>query len=120
MRIHVISLKGLREANEDKHTIKIYLDSDNGKENNDFAKVNYYGIYDGHGGKFVSNFLYKNLYTFFIDKRVKYPLTKNYVNNAYNCLQKNLETSYPKESQSCGSTALVVVHFREGGKYYAL
>ena len=112
MSIHSVSLKGKRESNEDKHTIKLYLDS---KENadNQYANINFYGVFDGHGGKFVSGYLHSNLYRYFVDKRVTYPLKQSYVNRVYNCLQNNLETKYPDKSMSCGSTCLVMIHYRD-------
>lgn len=112
MNIHSASLKGKRDSNEDRHVIKLYLDS---KENTDnkFANVNFYAVYDGHGGKFVSKYLSDNLHSFFTDKRVEYPLKKSYVNRAYDGIQANLEKKYPKQSESCGSTCLAMVHFKD-------
>ena len=85
-------------------------------KNEKTARVNYYGVYDGHGGKFVSKFLSQNLYHFFVDKRVKYPLNTKYINNVYDKLQEVLFTSYEKQSMECGSTCVVVVHFKHAGK----
>ena len=109
MSVHSVSLKGKRESNEDKHIIKTNLNGQNKNMNN----INFYGIYDGHGGKFVSKFLSNNLHNFFIDKRVKYPLKKSYVNDAYNCIQNILETKYGKQSHSCGSTSLVSLQYKD-------
>jgi serine/threonine protein phosphatase PrpC len=109
MSIHSVSLKGRRDSNEDKHTVKLGLNSNNNTNNN----INFYAIYDGHGGKFVSNYLHNNLHTFFIDRRVKYPLKKSFVNKAFDCVQKNLEMKYPNQSESCGSTCLAMVHYKE-------
>jgi serine/threonine protein phosphatase PrpC len=117
MSIHSVSLKGKRESNEDKHTIRLYLDNPDNADNK-YAKVNFYGVYDGHGGKFVSKYLHDNLHTFFVDKRVKYPLTKSYVNKAYDCIQKNLEDKHGDQSLSCGSTSLCVIHFEENNSSY--
>jgi serine/threonine protein phosphatase PrpC len=50
-------MKGHRPQNEDKHDTILNLD---GKDINK-APVNYYAVYDGHGGKFVSKFLSKQL-----------------------------------------------------------
>ena len=109
MSIHSVSLKGKRDSNEDKHIIKLNIDG----KNKNIAKVNFYGIYDGHGGKFVSKFLSNNLHNFFIDKRVKYPLSKSYINDAYNCVQKILEKNHNEKSYSCGSTCLLTAHFKD-------
>jgi len=112
MSIHSVSLKGKRESNEDKHSIKLYLDSGDNTDNK-YANVNFYAVYDGHGGKFVSKYLHDNLHTFFVDKRVTYPLKKSYVNKAYDCVQKNLENKHPEQSLSCGSTCLAAIHFKD-------
>lgn len=110
MSIHSVSLKGKRPSNEDRHMIITNLDKNDKDENQ--ANVNYYGVYDGHGGRFVSSFLHKNLHGFFVDGRVSYPLKKSYVNKAFDCVQKRLEEKYPDKSLSCGSTCLAAVHFR--------
>jgi serine/threonine protein phosphatase PrpC len=109
MSAHFVSLKGDRNSNEDNHNIILGLNDNNVTT----AKVNYYGIYDGHGGKFVSNFLSENIYHFFIDKKVKYPLDKTYVNSVYDKLQNVLFTKHEKEALECGSTCLVVCHFKD-------
>ena len=50
---------------------------------------------------------------FFIDKNVRYPLDKTYVNNVYDQLQNILFTKYEDKSTECGSTCLIVCHYRE-------
>lgn len=114
MSAHFVSLKGERSSNEDNHNIILAL-ADNDEKT---ADVNYYGVYDGHGGKFVSNFLSENLYHFFVDRKVSYPLNKDYVNRVYDKLQNILFTKYEKEAMECGSTCLVVCHFKQSGKDY--
>nr|XP_047140270.1 probable protein phosphatase 2C 45 [Hydra vulgaris] len=109
MSTHFVSLKGDRPSNEDCHNIILELNSDN----RDVAKVNYYGIYDGHGGKFVSKFLMENLPQFFMSSKVQYPLNRDYVNNVYDKIKNVLFTKYEKESMECGSTCLVVCHFKD-------
>lgn len=114
MSAHLASIKGERSSNEDNHNIIVGLYDSNTKT----AKVNYYGVYDGHGGKFVSNFLRNNLSQFFVDKQVMYPLNKLYVNCVYDKLQNVLVEKYKKEATDCGSTCLVVCHFKENNKDY--
>ena len=108
MSAHFVSLKGERPTNEDGHNIIMCLNDNDGSK----AKVNYYGIYDGHGGKFVSNFLSENFPVFFIDKTTRYPLQKSAVYKHYDKIQNTLFTEHEKESKECGSTCLVVCHFR--------
>ena len=57
MNIHSVSLKGRRDSNEDKHKIEINSD----KRNKDMLPINFFAVYDGHGGKFVSKYLSNNL-----------------------------------------------------------
>lgn len=109
MSAHFVSLKGERKTNEDSHNIILGL-NDQGA---DMAKVNYYGVYDGHGGGFVSKFLSNNLPQFFIAKEVKYPLDVTYVNKVYDEVQKILFTKHKKDATECGSTCLIVCHFKD-------
>jgi serine/threonine protein phosphatase PrpC len=112
MSAHFVTLKGDRNSNEDSHNIILGLYN----TDEELAKVNYYGIYDGHGGKFVSKFLSENLPHCFTESKVTYPLKANYVNKVYDKVQNILFTKYEKESTECGSTCLVVCHFKEDGK----
>lgn len=108
MNVYTASLKGLREQNEDKHTLFI----NNNGQNSNLSRVDFFGIYDGHGGKDVSTYVEENLPSYFISKDVVYPLSKKYVNNVYDFLQKALQ-NYPTAYRS-GSTALVVIRFKYG------
>lgn len=107
MDIHSISLKGKRQQNEDRHNIILNIE---GKDS-ELSKINFFGVYDGHGGKFVSKFLEKNLPKFFLDKRVIYPLKKTYINTVYTDLQNLLKNEFKEYSTHCGSTCLVVIHY---------
>lgn len=116
MNVHSVSLKGRRESNEDKHNIIL---NENGKNNN-YVPVNYFGIYDGHGGKYVSKYLSENLPEKFMNKNVHYPLTKNYILQEYTNIQNNLKYNSNGEAMHCGSTCLVVLHYKyaKDGRYY--
>lgn len=50
--VHYTSVQGRRNANEDRHNIKLNIDKNNPKLNS----INMLGIYDGHGGTHVSEF----------------------------------------------------------------
>lgn len=106
MDIHSVSLKGKRNQNEDKHNVILNIDNKDPEK----APINYFGVYDGHGGKFVSKFLAKNLSNFFVDKRVQYPLKKKYIHTVYEHLQKILKEKYLSLASQCGSTCLVAIH----------
>ena len=89
----------------------------NGKNPNN-ANVNYYAVYDGHGGKFVSKFLHDHLSQCFVDKRVTYPLKKTFVKQIYNFWQNTLKKEHSKNSYNTGSTCLVVIHYKTDGAEY--
>lgn len=108
MSVHSVSLIGKRPQNEDKHTTIVNIDG----ENKTLTNINYYAVYDGHGGKFVSKFLHDNLDKCFVDKRVTYPLKRGFVKKIYNYWQKILKTDYKDYATNTGSTCLIVVHYR--------
>ena len=115
MDVHSVSLKGKRPQNEDKHNIILNIDGKNEKS----SSVNFFGVYDGHGGKFVSKFLEKNLPKFFMDKRVIYPLKNTYINTVYTDFQNFLKSEKcNKYANHCGSTCLITVHYKINDQDY--
>lgn len=112
MSVYSISLLGKRPQNEDNHEIILNLDSKDTCKNN----VNLYAVFDGHGGKQVSNYLKENLPKFFTHPKLKYPLNKKYVNKVYNTIQDSLKKH--AFSNRMGSTGLVVVHFKYNNEDY--
>jgi serine/threonine protein phosphatase PrpC len=108
MNINVVSLKGKRDQNEDKHNIILNGDGKDRK----MSPVNFISIFDGHGGKFVSDFLSKNIHKCFLSPKVKYPLSKNYVNSTYSIIQNALKTNYNEYATHCGSTCLIMIHYK--------
>ena len=110
MRIDFISLKGRRETNEDKHTIKLNLDGKNKEEN----PINIYGIYDGHGienGRIISSYLSKTLPVYLINKETKYPLKEAYIKKLYLLIQDTIKTKLKKYIEKNGSTCLIVCQY---------
>jgi serine/threonine protein phosphatase PrpC len=95
---HSISLLGAREKNEDEIDII---------NNND---INFYGIYDGHGGIEISRYLKENLSKFFIDTNCMNSkfLNKQHIFDIYECIQKKL-IEFEIPSKKAGSTALVTL-----------
>ena len=114
MNINFVTVKGKRPENEDKHSIIMNLDN----SNKEIATVNFLGVYDGHGGNFVSNFLSDILPNFFLDKRIKYPVCKNYIYQVYRYLQKNLKKNHMLETEHCGSTCLIGIHYKKNNSDY--
>lgn len=112
MNIYSVSLKGLRDQNEDNHVSVINVDN----KNKSIKDVNLFCIFDGHGGKAVSLYLKDNLPKFLLDTRVEYPLSKKYVINLYDHIQNNLIEQ--KIANYCGSTALVVIYFKKNNESY--
>jgi len=110
--VQSISIKGLRGQNEDKHNIILNIEG----IKKDIANINFYSIYDGHGGKYVSKYLSETLYKYFLTKKTPYPLTKNYVYEVYNKIQNNLKKT--NNANRTGSTGLVVINFRHNGENY--
>lgn len=106
------SIKGKRPQNEDSHVI---IENMSGLIP-DKKRINFYAVFDGHGGKQVSQFLKMSLPMFFIDKRINYPLTKKYVKDVYDHMQKKLLAT--RFAKFCGSTSLVVIQYPNGQDNY--
>jgi serine/threonine protein phosphatase PrpC len=107
MNIYSISKKGKRENNEDCETIFLNMNG----EIKEHCKINIYGVYDGHGGKFVSKYLSKNLPKYFKSLNVKYPLSGKYIRNVFKKIQNDLEKKHNEESDYCGSTCLMAIDY---------
>lgn len=108
MKVHSYSLQGKRPSQEDHHIAVLNLDGSNTNMN----PVNFFGVFDGHGGKRVSKFLRDNLPNFFLEKTEKNYYEKNelftkYTNKVYDLLQNNLKEKHPRAVEYCGSTACI-------------
>lgn len=112
MIVHSVSLKGLRDQNEDKHLI--ILNSDNRDPN--LNNVNLFGVFDGHGGKEVSSFIHDNISMFLTDKRIQYPISKKYIYNVFDHIQKELKKK--NYAYHCGTTCCTVVNFKYDNENY--
>jgi hypothetical protein len=118
MYLHTISLLGLRPTNEDAEFYLLNLDNKD-KTKND---VNLLGIFDGHGGPLVSDYLSKKLPQYFYDKTV---ISKNIKKNSikyhkfvfklFDFIQEKIRNEI-KESKLMGSTALIAQVYNVGQK----
>ena len=114
MNVHIVSKKGKRPQNEDKHNVIINIDN----SNRNMQAINFYGVYDGHGGKYVSGYLSENLPKFFLNKSVEYPLSGRYINSIYKHINTDLKTNHSKQSTHCGSTCLVAIEYNHKDSRY--
>lgn len=112
MNVYSTSQLGRRPQNEDNHDVILNLD---GKDPNK-SNVNYFAVYDGHGGKQVSNFLKENMAKFYVHKKLNYPLTKKYVTKVSDFVQTSLKKH--KFSNKMGSTSLIVIQFKYNNEDY--
>jgi serine/threonine protein phosphatase PrpC len=112
MIIYYTSVKGRRETNEDKHNIVLNLDGSSKKCN----AVNLFGIYDGHGGPLVSEYLHKNIPKYYCRPHHKIPFSKEYHNLTFEQIQKKiLDTNYGFDM---GSTCLLNIMYKYKNEYH--
>ena len=119
MKVFSHSLQGKRTTQEDQHVAILNIDGKNNEMNN----INFFGVFDGHGGKKVSHYLKNNLPEFFTQKFKKNIFAKNeaftkYTTQAFDLLQNNLKEKHPRAVEYCGSTACVGIHFKENNRQY--
>lgn len=116
MKVYSYSLQGKRDANEDQH---INILNINGELNNDkLNTVNFFGVFDGHGGKRVSKYLKDTMPQFFVSKLKKNYYLKDktatkYFIKVFDLLQNKLKEDHPRAVIHSGSTACVGIHFRD-------
>ena len=105
MVVHTISLLGKRNENEDEH---FYYENLDGRKNGN--NINFYGVYDGHGGDKISKYLKNHLSSYFIKNKIdftKQNKLKKYIKDVYNLIQKKLDIESRNFYYTIGSTALV-------------
>ncbi len=114
MKVYSYSLLGRRASNEDQHINILNLNNDDKKLN----PINFFGVFDGHGGKAVSHFVKHNLPQLFINKCNKniYDDSKKsikFINHAFNEIQDKLIKEKPICAVRCGSTACIAIHYKD-------
>ena len=114
MLVYQTSLIGKRSTNEDQHHIILNGDKSDSKLNN----INFFAVYDGHGGNKVAKFLKDNLSQYFLKKTLQYPLSDNYIIKVFNHLQKKLSIDNKDFAYSQGSTCLILINYFINNKNY--
>jgi serine/threonine protein phosphatase PrpC len=114
MKVYSHSLQGKRDANEDQHVHILNINGDNDDQNN----INFFGVFDGHGGKLVSKYLKENMPQFFVTKFKKNLYLKDetaskYFIKVYELLQDKLRNEHPRAVVHCGSTACVGIQYKD-------
>ena len=117
MKIYSHSLQGKRDSNEDQHVHIMNINN----ATQELNQINFFGVFDGHGGKAVSKYLKENLPQFFVNKFKKNIYTKSetaakYFVRVYDLIQNNMKVEHPRAVQYCGSTACVVIQFKDEDK----
>lgn len=108
-KLYASSLKGVRTTNEDTHDVILNLD-------NGIGNVNFFCLFDGHGGNEVSQYLKKYMPKFFVNDVIKYPIKKQYVVKVYDHIQKALKAH--EYAQHAGCTGLVITMYDVSGIKY--
>jgi serine/threonine protein phosphatase PrpC len=118
MYYHEISLIGKRPQNEDKIDVILNIN----QETNYYKNLNFYAVYDGHGGPHISSYLKDKLSNYFVNNLVEYVPSKNktyndYIIKIYNHIQSKL-IGCQLQSKTSGSTALVIIHYTKNSNHY--
>lgn len=108
MSVYFKTVKGIRRTNEDRHVIFNNITGSDKTKN----AVDMFGIFDGHGGALVSSVLTDIMPKIFSDKRTTFPLYKVPVTKICNNVQSLIDTNYKSRVKECGSTCLMVFHYK--------
>ena len=108
--INYCSIQNKRPYNEDE----IYINSIPNNKN-----INLYSVFDGHGGKFVSKFLLKDIPKYMLNDDINYESDKSKIinekiKNYFEYIQCDLENQ--KFSKNMGSTCLIAVIYYSNNK----
>ena len=112
LKIYFSSAKGRRETNEDKHNIILNINGDDPNLN----KINFFGIYDGHGGSWVSTYLEKNISNYYLNKKITKPFSKEYHKEVFHLIQSLLLKN--QLGYSNGSTCLLNIMYKHNNSIH--
>lgn len=104
--VHLASYKGLRDQNEDAEVIILNLNGSNKK----IKPINFFAIFDGHGGKHISSILKKIMPKYFT-KLSDY--SDNTIIEECEKIQQALIKQHNKEATYEGSTCLAMINYIE-------
>jgi serine/threonine protein phosphatase PrpC len=106
LKIYFTSVKGRRESNEDRHNIILNINGDDLNKN----PINFFGIYDGHGGTWVSKYLERNMPNYYMDKKFTPPFSPEYHEQVFRLVQSQLLKN--SLGYSNGSTCLLNLMYK--------
>ena len=109
LKVYFTSIKGRRNNNEDNHNIIL----NSNLQDESLNDINFFGIYDGHGGEWVSEYLKNNLPKYYCKKDFKYPFTKEYHNQVFEEVQQNILNLKNKRGLISGSTCLLNIMYKQ-------
>jgi len=120
MNYNYISLLGARPKNEDEIEVIINMDG----SDKSIKQLNFFSIFDGHGGDKVSKYLKTKLPGYFLANSIdiipsKHSKFNKYINKIYQYVQTKL-SSFELPSKTCGSTALVIINYPKNCVYNQL
>jgi serine/threonine protein phosphatase PrpC len=112
LKIYFTSVKGRRESNEDRHNIILNING----EDKSLNPINLFGIYDGHGGSWVSRYLEANIPNYYLDKTFSIPFNPEFHTKVFEIIQ----TQLLKKSlgYSNGSTCLLNIMYQLENSIY--
>ena len=121
MNYNYVSLLGARPKNEDEIEVILNLDS----SDKSLKTINFYSIFDGHGGDKISKYLKEKLPGYFMSSAIsnstpsKNKSYNKYINKIYQHIQTKL-SSFELPSKNCGSTALVIICYQKSDCVFQL
>lgn len=112
LKIYFTSVKGRRESNEDRHNVILNINGEDKKLN----PINLFGIYDGHGGSWVSKYLEANIPSYYTNKKFIPPFDEEFHIKVFQLIQSQL-LSNPL-GYSNGSTCLLNLMYKYEDSIY--
>lgn len=107
LKIYFTSVKGRRKTNEDRHNIILNINGDDLNLN----PINFFGIYDGHGGSWVSKFLEANIPNYYLNKKFVSPFNDDFHTKVFMLIQSELLKN--EFGYSNGSTCLLNLMYKD-------